>query len=83
MSSAASDVTRVVNVVGLLWKGRNEIRQAHEATHTTMFRNSSPPIVPRRAALELSMRRREPSPAAARSFCKRSLGSAGRGAGPR
>lgn len=29
-----------VNVVGLWWKGREEIRAAHEYTHATMFRNS-------------------------------------------
>ena len=29
-----------VNVIGLWWKGRPEIKQAHEASHTTMFKNS-------------------------------------------
>ncbi|MCC6869604.1 MAG: SgcJ/EcaC family oxidoreductase [Burkholderiales bacterium] len=29
-----------VNVVGLWWKGRDEIRRAHELTHATMFRDS-------------------------------------------
>jgi len=29
-----------VNVVGLWWKGREEIRKAHEFTHATMFKNS-------------------------------------------
>jgi uncharacterized protein (TIGR02246 family) len=29
-----------VNVVGLWWKGREEIRRAHAATHATMFKNS-------------------------------------------
>lgn len=29
-----------VNVVGLWWKGRTEIKGAHEFTHRTMFRNS-------------------------------------------
>ena len=29
-----------VNVVGLWWKGRDEIQQAHEATHSTLFSNS-------------------------------------------
>lgn len=29
-----------VNVVGLWWKGRTEIKQAHELTHSTMFKNS-------------------------------------------
>jgi uncharacterized protein (TIGR02246 family) len=35
----ASDA-EFVNVVGLWWKGRNEIRTAHELTHATMFSNS-------------------------------------------
>lgn len=29
-----------VNVVGMWWKGREEIRRAHMATHATMFRGS-------------------------------------------
>ena len=29
-----------VNVVGMWWKGRDEIRRAHEFAHATMFRNS-------------------------------------------
>lgn len=29
-----------VNVVGLWWKGRPEIKGAHQFTHQTMFRNS-------------------------------------------
>ena len=29
-----------VNVVGLWWKGRAEIKRAHEFTHVTMFKNS-------------------------------------------
>lgn len=29
-----------VNVVGMWWKGRAEIRQAHEFTHSTIFKNS-------------------------------------------
>jgi uncharacterized protein (TIGR02246 family) len=29
-----------VNVVGLWWKGREEIKRAHMATHATMFRKS-------------------------------------------
>jgi uncharacterized protein (TIGR02246 family) len=29
-----------VNVVGLWWKGREEIRKAHQPTHDTMFKNS-------------------------------------------
>ena len=30
-----------VNVVGLWWKGRPEIKQAHENSHATMFKNSN------------------------------------------
>ena len=30
-----------VNVVGLWWKGRPEIKQAHEDSHATMFKNSN------------------------------------------
>lgn len=29
-----------VNVVGLWWRGREEIRKAHELTHATMFKSS-------------------------------------------
>jgi uncharacterized protein (TIGR02246 family) len=29
-----------VNVVGLWWKGRDEIRKAHEFAHATMFKSS-------------------------------------------
>lgn len=29
-----------VNVVGLWWKGREEIRKAHELTHATLFKHS-------------------------------------------
>ncbi len=29
-----------VNVVGLWWKGRSEIKQAHETSHANMFKNS-------------------------------------------
>ncbi|BCW92730.1 MAG: hypothetical protein KatS3mg007_0624 [Thermoanaerobaculum sp.] len=29
-----------VNVVGLWWKGKDEIKRAHERTHATMFKNS-------------------------------------------
>lgn len=29
-----------VNVVGLWWRGRQEIKSAHEVTHATMFKNS-------------------------------------------
>jgi uncharacterized protein (TIGR02246 family) len=50
-----------VNVVGLWWKGRDEIRQAHEATHATMFKNSCLTI------LETSVRFPSPHFAIARS----------------
>lgn len=29
-----------VNVVGLWWKGKDEIKKAHERTHATLFKNS-------------------------------------------
>jgi uncharacterized protein (TIGR02246 family) len=29
-----------VNVVGLWWRGKEEIKKAHEVTHATMFKNS-------------------------------------------
>ena len=29
-----------VNVVGMWWRGREEIRKAHELTHATMFKDS-------------------------------------------
>lgn len=35
-----SEDAEFVNVVGLWWKGREEIRRAHEFTHATMFKNS-------------------------------------------
>ena len=35
----ASDA-EFVNVVGLWWKGSDEIKKAHELTHATMFRES-------------------------------------------
>jgi uncharacterized protein (TIGR02246 family) len=50
-----------VNVVGLWWKGRAEIRQAHEYSHATMFRNS------RLTILETSVRFPSPQFAIARS----------------
>lgn len=50
-----------VNVVGLWWKGRDEIRRAHEATHATMFRNS------RLTLLETTVRFPSPQIAIARS----------------
>lgn len=34
-----------VNVVGLWWKGRDEIKKAHELTHATMFKNSRLTII--------------------------------------
>jgi len=50
-----------VNVVGLWWKGRAEIRQAHEVTHASMFKNS------RLTILDTSMRFPLPQLAIARS----------------
>ncbi len=50
-----------VNVVGLWWKGRAQIRQAHEHTHATMFRNS------RLTILETTVRFPSPQFAIARS----------------
>jgi len=35
-----SDDAEFVNVVGLWWKGRAEIKEAHEFTHQTIFRDS-------------------------------------------
>jgi uncharacterized protein (TIGR02246 family) len=35
-----ADDAQFVNVVGLWWIGRAEIRAAHEFTHQTLFRNS-------------------------------------------
>jgi uncharacterized protein (TIGR02246 family) len=34
-----------VNVVGLWWKGRAQIKAAHEFTHQTMFKNSTLTVV--------------------------------------
>lgn len=50
-----------VNVVGLWWKGRAEIKQAHEFTHATMFKNSHLTI------LETSVRFPSPQFAIARA----------------
>ena len=50
-----------VNVVGLWWKGRAEIRQAHEVTHASMFKNS------RLTILDTSVRFPLPQLAIARS----------------
>lgn len=50
-----------VNVVGLWWKGRDEIRKAHEFTHATMFKNS------RLTITDLSIRFPEAGIAIARS----------------
>jgi len=50
-----------VNVVGLWWKGRDEIKQAHEVTHAGMFKNS------RLAILDTSVRFPLPRLAIARS----------------
>ena len=52
---------KFVNVVGLWWKGRAEIRQAHEATHASMFKNS------RLTILDTSVRFPLPQLAIARS----------------
>lgn len=35
-----SEDAEFVNVVGLWWKGRAEIKAAHEFTHQTIFKNS-------------------------------------------
>ena len=35
-----ADDADFVNVVGMWWKGRSEIKAAHIASHETMFRNS-------------------------------------------
>ncbi|MGE0826279.1 MAG: SgcJ/EcaC family oxidoreductase [Candidatus Binatia bacterium] len=50
-----------VNVVGLWWKGRAEIRQAHEVMHASIFKNSHLTI------LETSVRFPVPQIAIARS----------------
>ena len=50
-----------VNVVGMWWKGRAEIKAAHEFTHSTMFRSS------RLTILETSVRFLAPELAIARS----------------
>lgn len=50
-----------VNVVGMWWKGRAEIRAAHEFTHSTMFKSS------RLTILETSVRFPAPQLAIARS----------------
>ena len=50
-----------VNVVGMWWKGRAEIKTAHEFTHSTMFRSS------RLTILETSVRFPGPQLAIARS----------------
>jgi uncharacterized protein (TIGR02246 family) len=50
-----------VNVVGLWWKGKAEIRAAHEFAHATMFRSS------RLQMLEVSVRLPAPGLALARS----------------
>ena len=87
MSTAASEVTRIVNafaeawnrhdmeafaqlfaadaefvnVVGLWWKGRTQIKEAHELTHATIFKNSHLTI------LETSVRFPSPQFAIARA----------------
>jgi len=50
-----------VNVVGMWWKGRAEIKVAHEFTHATMFKSS------RLTILETSVRFPTPQLAIARS----------------
>ena len=50
-----------VNVVGLWWRGRAEIRQAHEHIHTTIFKSS------RLTVLETAVRFPLPQLAIARS----------------
>jgi len=50
-----------VNVVGMWWKGRAEIKAAHEFTHSTMFKSS------RLTVLETSVRFPAPQLAIARS----------------
>jgi uncharacterized protein (TIGR02246 family) len=50
-----------VNVVGMWWKGRAEIKAAHEFTHSTMFKSS------RLTILETSVRFPTPQLAIARS----------------
>jgi uncharacterized protein (TIGR02246 family) len=50
-----------VNVVGMWWKGRAEIKQAHEFTHSTIFKNS------RLTTSETSVRFPTPDLAIARS----------------
>lgn len=50
-----------VNVVGLWWKGRPQIKEAHEFTHRTMFKDS------RLTILETSVRFPSPEFAIARS----------------
>lgn len=56
-----SEDAEFVNVVGLWWKGRSEIKGAHEFTHQTMFRNS------RLSIAEVSVRFPTPGIAIARS----------------
>jgi uncharacterized protein (TIGR02246 family) len=50
-----------VNVVGLWWKGRKQIQEAHERTHGTLFKNS------RLTILETMVRFPSPRLAIARS----------------
>jgi uncharacterized protein (TIGR02246 family) len=50
-----------VNVVGMWWRGKSEIRAAHEFTHATMFKAS------RLKMLEVSVRLPAPELALARS----------------
>ena len=54
-----------VNVVGLWWKGRPEIKGAHQVTHQTMFRSS------RLSLQEIAVR--FPTPGVAISRCRWTL----------
>jgi uncharacterized protein (TIGR02246 family) len=40
LSQLFADDAEFVNVVGLWWKGREEIKRAHEVIHSTIFKNS-------------------------------------------
>jgi uncharacterized protein (TIGR02246 family) len=51
-----------VNVIGAWWKGRSEIRQAHEDSHATMFKDSTVSV------LETSVRFLKPDVAVARTL---------------
>jgi uncharacterized protein (TIGR02246 family) len=40
LSRLFAEDAEFVNVVGLWWKGREEIKRAHQATHATIFKSS-------------------------------------------